>query len=54
MQDMLHRLRHVCIFAWLLIVFLLFQSGDIDQIDRGYQAIDTRLNSIGACIHRRD
>ncbi len=27
---------------------------NIDQIDRGYQAIDTRLNSIGACIHRRD
>lgn len=27
---------------------------NIDQIDRGYQDIDTRLNSIGACIHRRD
>ncbi len=27
---------------------------NIDQIDRGYQAIDTRLSSIGACIHRRD
>lgn len=27
---------------------------NIDQIDRGYQAIDTRLNSIGACIYRRD
>lgn len=27
---------------------------NIDQIDRGYQSIDTRLNSIGACIHRRD
>lgn len=30
------------------------QIDNIDQIDRGYQAIDTRLNSIGACIHRRD
>ncbi|WP_297062882.1 UDP-N-acetylglucosamine 1-carboxyvinyltransferase [uncultured Duncaniella sp.] len=27
---------------------------NIDQIDRGYQAIDTRLNSVGACIYRRD
>lgn len=27
---------------------------NINQIDRGYQDIDTRLNSIGACIHRRD
>lgn len=27
---------------------------NIDQIDRGYQDIDTRLNSIGACIYRRD
>ncbi len=27
---------------------------NIDQIDRGYEAIDTRLNSIGACIYRRD
>lgn len=27
---------------------------NIDQIDRGYQSIDTRLNSIGACIYRRD
>ncbi len=30
------------------------QIDNIDQIDRGYQSIDTRLNSIGACIHRRD
>ncbi len=30
------------------------QIDNVDQIDRGYQAIDTRLNSIGACIHRRD
>ncbi|MCM1163332.1 MAG: UDP-N-acetylglucosamine 1-carboxyvinyltransferase [Muribaculaceae bacterium] len=27
---------------------------NIDQIDRGYEAIDTRLNSVGACIYRRD
>lgn len=27
---------------------------NIDQIDRGYQDIDTRLNSVGACIYRRD
>lgn len=30
------------------------QIDNVDQIDRGYQAIDTRLNSIGACIYRRD
>lgn len=28
--------------------------GNIDQIDRGYEAIDTRLNSVGACIYRKD
>lgn len=27
---------------------------NIDQIDRGYETIDTRLNSVGACIYRRD
>lgn len=27
---------------------------NIDQIDRGYEAIDTRLNKVGACIYRRD
>lgn len=26
--------------------------GAIDQIDRGYEDIDTRLNALGACIHR--
>ncbi len=30
------------------------QIDNVDQIDRGYQTIDTRLNSIGACIYRRD
>ena len=27
---------------------------NIDQIDRGYEAIDTRLSSAGACISRRE
>lgn len=27
---------------------------NVDQIDRGYEAIDTRLGAIGACISRRD
>lgn len=27
---------------------------NIDQIDRGYEAIDTRLNALGASIHRVD
>ena len=27
--------------------------GNIDQIDRGYEAIDTRLNALGACITRQ-
>jgi len=26
---------------------------NIDQIDRGYQSIDTRLNALGACIERK-
>ena len=30
------------------------QIDNIQQIDRGYENIDTRLNSIGACIYRRD
>ncbi|MDE6556634.1 MAG: UDP-N-acetylglucosamine 1-carboxyvinyltransferase [Duncaniella sp.] len=30
------------------------QIDNIEQIDRGYENIDTRLNSIGACIYRRD
>ncbi len=30
------------------------EIGNISQIDRGYEAIDQRLNSIGACITRRD
>ncbi|MCM1483387.1 MAG: UDP-N-acetylglucosamine 1-carboxyvinyltransferase [Muribaculaceae bacterium] len=30
------------------------EIGNISQIDRGYEAIDARLNSIGACITRRD
>ncbi|MDE6395495.1 MAG: UDP-N-acetylglucosamine 1-carboxyvinyltransferase, partial [Duncaniella sp.] len=27
---------------------------NIDQIDRGYEAIDTRLALAGACISRRE
>ena len=27
---------------------------NIDQIDRGYEAIDTRLSMAGACISRRE
>ena len=27
---------------------------NINQIDRGYQDIENRLNAIGACIRRQD
>lgn len=30
------------------------EIGNINQIDRGYENIDKRLNTIGACITRRD
>ena len=30
------------------------EIGNISQIDRGYENIDSRLNALGACIKRID